>query len=296
MSYRIRPLILTVLGAAGLAFAGCASVAPPELVQARTSYDRAARGPAGKINPASVRVAQNSLAAAERSFNDDGDTPIVRDKAYIATRKAELAEAEARTMQYKQGIIGAELAEEASKDRNAARTKEELASTKDLLASQKASTATSDAKLANERAMREAAEAKAAAAKAELARLGSVKQDSRGTVITLSGSVLFASNKYELLPAARAKLTQVAEALLAGDPTATFVVEGHTDSQGRMEANQTLSENRSRSVRDYLVSQGIAADRITSDGYGSTRNVADNNNAEGRANNRRVEIVVKNGK
>ncbi len=108
--------------------------------------------------------------------------------------------------------------------------------------------------------------------------------------------MLFASNKYELLPAAQAKLNQVAEALLAGDPTSTFVVEGHTDSQGKADLNQTLSANRAKAVRDYLVSHGIAEDRITSEGFGPTRPVADNKTAEGRANNRRVEIVVKPGK
>jgi len=71
-----------------------------------------------------------------------------------------------------------------------------------------------------------------------------------------------------------------------------MVVEGHTDSQGNDDANQVLSEQRAKSVRDYLVSRGVAADRITSTGKGETSPVADNKSAEGRANNRRVEIVV----
>jgi outer membrane protein OmpA-like peptidoglycan-associated protein len=130
---------------------------------------------------------------------------------------------------------------------------------------------------------------------ADLARLASVKQEDRGTVITLSGSVLFASNKFALLPAAQAKLGQIAEALLKGDPDATFVVEGHTDSQGKAAANQELSVNRANSVREYLVSHGIAADRITSRATAPTAPIADNKSAENRANNRRVEIVVKPG-
>jgi outer membrane protein OmpA-like peptidoglycan-associated protein len=92
------------------------------------------------------------------------------------------------------------------------------------------------------------------------------------------------------------KLGQVAEALLAGDPAASFVVEGHTDSQGKAAANQLLSVNRANSVRDYLVQHGIAADRITSEGHGPDHSIADNKSAEGRADNRRVEIVVKAGK
>ncbi len=65
---------------------------------------------------------------------------------------------------------------------------------------------------------------------------------------------------------------------------------------GKAAANQELSVNRANSVRDYLVSHGIAADRITSEGHGPDRSIADNKSAEGRANNRRVEIVVKPGK
>jgi outer membrane protein OmpA-like peptidoglycan-associated protein len=71
-----------------------------------------------------------------------------------------------------------------------------------------------------------------------------------------------------------------------------MVVEGHTDSQGGSAFNQDLSQHRAEAVRDYLVSRGIAADRITAQGFGPTRAVADNGSSEGRANNRRVEIVV----
>jgi outer membrane protein OmpA-like peptidoglycan-associated protein len=71
-----------------------------------------------------------------------------------------------------------------------------------------------------------------------------------------------------------------------------MVVEGHTDSQGPAAYNQELSQRRAQVVRDYLVTRGIASDRITAQGFGPTRSIADNASAEGRANNRRVEIVV----
>lgn len=105
-------------------------------------------------------------------------------------------------------------------------------------------------------------------------------------------SVLFASAKYALLPEALVKLNDVAKALTEQDPAATMVVEGHTDSQGASSFNQELSQNRAEAVRAYLVSHGIASDRVTAQGLGSTRPIADNASAEGRANNRRVEIVV----
>lgn len=111
-------------------------------------------------------------------------------------------------------------------------------------------------------------------------------------VISLSGSVLFASAKSDLLPAAQAKLDDVARALTREDPLSKMVVEGHTDSQGGAEYNQGLSQRRAQAVRDYLVTRGIASDRITAEGFGPSRSIADNSSPEGRANNRRVEIVV----
>jgi outer membrane protein OmpA-like peptidoglycan-associated protein len=150
--------------------------------------------------------------------------------------------------------------------------------------------------LAAERERRAEAERKAASAVSELQRIASVKQDPRGMVVTLSGSVLFASGRSELLPTAQAKLNEVADALLEGDPDTTFVVEGHTDSQGKSDKNQSLSLARANSVRDYLIGREIAADRITAEGYGETHPIASNATPEGRANNRRVEIVIKPGK
>ena len=111
-------------------------------------------------------------------------------------------------------------------------------------------------------------------------------------VITLSGAVLFTSAKADLSPGAQLKLNDVANALTQQDPDSKIVVEGHTDSQGSASNNQDLSQRRAQAVRDYLVTRGIATDRITAQGFGSTRSVADNTSTEGRANNRRVEIVV----
>ena len=111
-------------------------------------------------------------------------------------------------------------------------------------------------------------------------------------VITLSGSVLFATNKSELLPAAQTKLQEVARALTQQDKDSKILIEGHTDSQGADDMNMALSQRRAESVKNYLVSQGMAADRITAVGVGKQRPIADNASPEGRANNRRVEIIV----
>lgn len=275
---------------------GCAHAVPAELVQARTAYEQAAEGPAKKYTPAELHVAKNSLLTAERSFKDKEDEGIIRHQSYIAVRKAQLAEALARTEMYKRGLEWSENREEFLEDKDAADTKAQLANTQGALNDEEAANAEKTRQLSEEKRLRADAEKRAAQAAADLARIAAVKTDDRGMVITLSGSVLFASNKSVLLPAAQVKLGQVAEALLSGDPAASFVVEGHTDSQGKSEDNHTLSVNRANAVRDYLVQHQIAADRITAQGYGEDRSIGDNASAEGRADNRRVEIVVKPGK
>src|SRR5580698_4215104 len=146
--------------------------------------------------------------------------------------------------------------------------------------------------LESERVKRVEAERKAAQAMADLQRIAAVKQESRGMVITLSGAVLFPSGEASLLPGAMVKLNEVADALTKSNPESRILVEGHTDSQGKIDFNQDLSLRRGQAVRDYLVSRGMASDRITAQGLGSSRPIASNSNPEGRANNRRVEIVV----
>jgi outer membrane protein OmpA-like peptidoglycan-associated protein len=152
-----------------------------------------------------------------------------------------------------------------------------------------------DQRAGAEEQLRVDAERWAARAAADLAGIASLQQDKRGTVITLSGSTLFDNADAELLPGASAKLSRVAEILRAREPEATFVVEGHTDSRGRSADNRALSVDRANAVRDYLIEHGIAPDRICAEGHGERFSLGDNRTADGRANNRRVEIVVKPG-
>lgn len=265
---------------------GCAStIAPQELVNARTAYDRAGSGPAAQSNPADLHEAKTQLDTAEQTFSEDGDTQETRDQAYLALRKTELAEVVARTKQSNQTTEGVVDAMHEDQTEAVAHTAEELAAKQTQVNAQGAALATQGAQLKD-------AEKRAAQAAADLSKFASVKQEPRGMVITLSGSVLFASAKWDLLPAAQVKLNDVANALIKEDPISKIVVEGHTDSQGTAANNQVLSQQRAQVVRDYLVTRGIASDRITAQGFGPSRSVADNTSTEGRANNRRVEIVV----
>jgi outer membrane protein OmpA-like peptidoglycan-associated protein len=272
---------------------GCSSaLPPPELTSARTVYDRASKGPAASLNPTDLHTAKESLDAAEQSFEREGDTQVTRDLGYTAERRTETAESRARAMQAmaeKEQVV-AQM--HAATTTQVKMTAAELARANQQLASKDQALQAQGNQLQSEVQRRQEAEKRAAQAAADLARLASVKQETRGMVITLSGSVLFISGKSDLLPAAQLKLNDVAKALIEQDPDSKMVVEGHTDSQGSAAANQELSQKRAQAVRDYLVSRGIAGDRVTAQGFGPTRPVGENTSAEGRANNRRVEIVV----
>jgi len=258
---------------------GCGATLPPkELVDARAAYQTAAKGPAAQQSPAELHVAKQSLDQAERSFNDEGDAPQTKDFSYVAIRKAQLADASARAaLAVKEKEALEREAQNVQADQ-LHKTRGELAKTQD--------------QLTKEKAAREKAEKEAAQAMADLKRIADVKNESRGMVITLSGSVLFPTNESTLLPAAMVKLNEVADALIKGNPDSNITIEGHTDSQGQRQYNMDLSQKRAESVKGQLVSRGVAGDRIKTVGVGPDRPIADNKSAEGRANNRRVEIIV----
>jgi outer membrane protein OmpA-like peptidoglycan-associated protein len=270
--------ITTILAALGLAGVGCASHPPQELLDARAAYEAAKTGPAKEYNPAQLDTAQKSLQLAENTYEEEGDSSVTRDRAYVAERKAQIATVQARIVASEQRLAKLD---KQQREKQAS----ELDQARSDLRGQRVA-------LAEEQQRRAEAEKRAEQAAADLARIADVKQESRGMVITLSGNVLFASGKSELLGSAQAKLSEVAQALTQTDPDAAIVVEGHTDSQGSATFNQELSTHRAEAVRDYLASHGVAQDRIRAEGRGFSSPLADNKTAEGRANNRRVEIVV----
>ena len=116
------------------------------------------------------------------------------------------------------------------------------------------------------------------------------RDSARGLIVSMS-DVLFDTGKYSLKPGAREKLAKVAGILLAY-PGLNIAVGGYTDNVGGDAMNQTLSENRAGSVRDYLVQQGVATNSVSAQGFGNTLPVATNGNAAGRQQNRRVELLV----
>jgi outer membrane protein OmpA-like peptidoglycan-associated protein len=103
--------------------------------------------------------------------------------------------------------------------------------------------------------------------------------------------VLFDFNKYTLKPDAREKLAKISGILIAY-PDLKVQVEGYTDNIGSDEYNQKLSEERADGVRDYLIAQSVPQSDVTAQGYGESDPVADNSTSAGRAENRRVQLVV----
>jgi outer membrane protein OmpA-like peptidoglycan-associated protein len=138
------------------------------------------------------------------------------------------------------------------------------------------------------------ADADKAAVRAKLSeQLNSILQtrdSARGLIVSMS-DVLFDTGKYTLKPGAREKLAKVAGILLAY-PSLNIEVGGYTDNVGGDAMNQTLSENRADSVRDYLLQEGVATNSVSAKGYGNTLPVASNDNSAGRQQNRRVELLV----
>jgi outer membrane protein OmpA-like peptidoglycan-associated protein len=126
-----------------------------------------------------------------------------------------------------------------------------------------------------------------------LAQFNSILQTedtARGLIVNMN-DVLFDTAKSTLRPLAREKLAKVA-GIVSGHPGLKLDVEGHTDSVGTDEYNQTLSEQRGTSVRDYLTGQGMAAASVTSKGFGESQPIASNDTVPGRQQNRRVELVI----
>jgi outer membrane protein OmpA-like peptidoglycan-associated protein len=104
-------------------------------------------------------------------------------------------------------------------------------------------------------------------------------------------NVFFGSNSFALLPASKVELNKLVS-LLQANPTQKIEIGGHTDNVGADADNQKLSENRAKSVVEYLVQQGIAGERLSAKGYGETVPITTNDTEEGRAKNRRTEFKV----
>ena len=279
------PVIAVVLGACG-----GERIPPKQLVDARAELGRAKSGIAARLDPTDVHEADLALQRAENAWNDAPEDPNSLDLATIAQLKAQVAEAEATNLKARQDI------EQARRDREAAlaaqlqATRGSLDKTQQELAQKASELQRTAEEAAAQKKQLADLEAKLKDARDTIAKIAAVKDDDRGMVITLSGEVLFPTAKWTLKAGAMAKLDQIAEALRGKEQP--MVVYGFTDDVGTRDSNMILSEKRADSVREYLVSKGIPKDLIKAEGKGPDNPISDNGSVEGRASNRRVEIVV----
>ncbi len=289
--------VLALAGGLFAAASGCghASISP-QLSAARAVMAEARAGSAQRLEPDEVLAAQRTLTLAEGQ--EDGSIQE-QHYAYVAERQTRTAMSDARRTLIEQGVEAdqheyqAEL-ERVARERGVAlgTTQVALADRQRVVEQQQRDLVATDAALATEQQARRDAEANAAAAIERLRLLASVRVEATETIITLSGEVLFETDQSVLRPEARERLTAVADAMRAS-PSQLGVVAGYTDSRGTDAHNQQLSQARADSVRDFLLSAGVPADRLRSEGRGEASPIASNDSAEGRANNRRVEIILR---
>ncbi|MBN1653293.1 MAG: DUF4398 and OmpA-like domain-containing protein [Deltaproteobacteria bacterium] len=271
---------------------GCTAATPKELINAREAYQRASTGSAPQIAPAELQGALQALAKAEQSFRENPDShQTTRDLANVARRKSEIVEATAFRAIARKKEAQARNVYEATKGDVVTKTNRDPHQTRKGPEESGRSGITTAEQIFAEYEVPTAAEKRAVDALAALAELGTVKEESRGLVITLSGSSLFASNQAIFLIDVLTRLNRLADALLATRER-SLVIEGHSDSQGSVSDNFVLSLHRADAFRSYLVRRGYQADRIQSYGLGEGHPIADNASAEGRADNRRIEIII----
>jgi len=249
---------------------------------------------AGRIASANAgkRSAESDTADANRArANAEGMTRDAQDSARNAAAGQERAERDNAAAQQQK------LDAQADSDRNRAATADANLATADAQQRQRdaeADSANSRMAAANsdqqlQQAVRDREELRARLL-IQFNTILETRDTARGLVVNMS-DVLFDSAKFTLRPAAREKLAKISGIVLAY-PTLALAIEGNTDSVGGDSYNQQLSENRADSVRDYLAKEGIPAGSMTAHGFGRMQPVASNDTAEGRQQNRRVELVV----
>jgi outer membrane protein OmpA-like peptidoglycan-associated protein len=135
------------------------------------------------------------------------------------------------------------------------------------------------------------AERRASEALDRLAGLVTIRHEKRGAVITLSSDKLVDSGQWAITPSGQYSLRELAAGLRDQDGRTIFI-QGYTDSMGSSAVNDAVSLRRAEAVRDYLVTQGVSAEKLRAEGLGAKRPVALNGTADGRAQNRRIEIVI----
>lgn len=324
---RIRTTMAMAIAAALVACAS-APTSNPKLDEARSAYNRAAADPQlVRSAPVELRQAQEALAKSEAALRIGDDMAEVEHFAYLARQRTEVARLAGVIAQADAAVVASraerdrilidartneaqvqrdsaerarlaavterDAAEAARRQAEAARLQAEASRTQADASRIQAEAArrTAQEQLAAAEAARQQAEAERARATSLEAQMAALqaKQTNRGMVLTL-GDVLFDTGLATLKPGAMRTVDQLAD-FLKSNAERKVLVEGHTDSVGSDSFNRELSERRAQALSQALVERQVAADRIEVSGLGELYPVADNGNAAGRQQNRRVEVI-----
>jgi outer membrane protein OmpA-like peptidoglycan-associated protein len=261
--------------------------------QGKTPIGTAARGATQMAEDARVltlrRKEQERIAAEKQAMLER------QQKAEADARAAASAEAQARSQSEEDARRRAQAetdraaAEKAQAEAQQQQAQADAARAAALAEQQRAQAEAEKSRLAAEEAIRQK-EAQRQRLLNQLNQVLETKDTDRGLVVSMP-DVLFDTASYTLKPAARERLARISGIVLAY-PDLRLEIEGHTDSVGSDAYNQTLSEKRAASVRDYLVDSNVSINNVIARGFGKTRPVADNTTAKGRQLNRRVEMIV----
>jgi outer membrane protein OmpA-like peptidoglycan-associated protein len=250
-----------ILGlAVAAAMAGCSSTPEQpiaELETARAIVPQVESSPRAGVAAQNISQARKALDSANAMMEKGGEIEDIRYEATVAATNAQIANEKILEAQAKEEIAKAE--SERQQVLVQARNREA-----------------------------EASRMRAQSLEQELKDLKATKTD-RGLVLTL-GDVLFDTGQATLKPGAYGTIDRLAQAL-KDDPNRRVLIEGHTDSVGSDEFNQQLSQNRAMSVQSALMQRGVSGTQINSMGKGESTPVASNDNAAGRQQNRRVELI-----
>ena len=225
-----------------------------------------------------IMASREAVQAAEDAINISAKR-VEEEKLANAQAEAAKQQAEAQAAQAQAKAAQAEVA-----------ATQQQAKTQVEAAQAQAAAQTAQAAAAQAAAARSATQKQRADLLKQLNRILATTDTERGLVVTMAG-VNFPSGSAKLQPAGRENLSKLA-GIIATHPTLKLDIEGYTDSTGKDETNQALSQKRAEAVQAYLTEQGIPASSLTAKGLGKASPVAPNDTAEGRAKNRRVEIIV----
>ena len=281
---------------------------PLEIYEAHNAFRIAQSVGAEKYSPDIMAKAAEDLRNADDiDQNKHGDKKMAITSARQAVQRAEDARIDTLRKQAAERQRNADIARQEAQQQA---QQSALNAAQSQLAAEQAEAAKAKADADRARAEADAADARARAAeatkaanksvedanavrerlKAQLNSVLATSESARGLIVNMS-DVLFDTGKYTLKPDTKVSLAKVS-GILAAYPALKLQVEGYTDSVGGDEYNQKLSENRAASVKDFLVSQGVSINNISAAGYGKTKPIADNSTSSGRAQNRRVNLVV----